>query len=65
MTPYFRSYMSNLNRFRLAEFVDHQVTLLRHERARPSLIVNPLNGQPYSGRADEAPDASPLCGLAR
>ncbi|HVJ78355.1 MAG TPA: hypothetical protein VM620_11030 [Hyphomicrobium sp.] len=65
MTLYFRSYASNLNRVRLAEFVDQHVTLLRHERARPSLIVNPLNGQPYTGRAGRTQDASPLRGLPR
>jgi hypothetical protein len=65
MTPHFRSYAQNLTRVRFAEFVEHHVTLLRHERARPSLIVNPLDGQPYAGRADTTQDASPLRGSPR
>jgi len=65
MTPYFGTYALNLNRVRLAQFVDHHVTLLRHERARPSLIVNPLDGQPYTGRAVRIQDASPLRGEPR
>lgn len=53
MTPYFRAYASNLNRIGLAELIDHHAALLRYDRARPSLVVNPLTGQPYTLAADE------------
>lgn len=54
MTAHFRSYLSNLNRVRLVELVDHHATSLRHGRARPSLVVNPLSGLLYPGQALEA-----------
>jgi hypothetical protein len=53
MTPYFRAYASNLNRIGLAELIDHHAGLLRYSRARPSLVVNPLSGEPYAAVADE------------
>jgi hypothetical protein len=56
MTPHFRAYVSNLNRVRLAELLDHHAIALRHGRARPSLIVNPLSGYPYPGKAADAQD---------
>jgi hypothetical protein len=48
MTQHFQAYVSNLNRVRLIELIDHEATRLRHARAKPSLIVNPLSGRPYS-----------------
>jgi hypothetical protein len=60
MTPYFRSYAANLTRIRLAELIDHHATRLRHGRARPSLIVNPLTGRPYLDKASDAKDLSTL-----
>ncbi|AGK58035.1 hypothetical protein HYPDE_31803 [Hyphomicrobium denitrificans 1NES1] len=59
MTPHFRSYVSNLLRIRFAELVDHHATVLRHGRARPSLIVHPLTGLPYPEKADGGEDQPP------
>lgn len=56
MTPYFRSYVLNLRRIRLAELVDHHATRLRHSRARPSLVVHPLSGLPYADKAGDGED---------
>jgi hypothetical protein len=47
MSPHFQAYASNLNRVRLAELIDHQLTQLRYARARASLIFNPLSGEAY------------------
>lgn len=47
MTQHFQAYTSNLNRVRLIELIDREASRLRHARARPSLIFNPLSGRPY------------------
>jgi hypothetical protein len=47
MSPHFQSYASNLNRMRLIEMIDHHSTRLRHAKARPSIVHNPLSTQSY------------------
>ena len=58
MTQHFQAYVSNLNRVRLIELIDREAMLLRHARARASLIFNPLSGRPY-GAADGLPQGKP------
>ena len=55
MSPHFQAYASNLNRVRLAELIDDQLTQLRYARARPSLIFNPLSGQAYGTQEVRTP----------
>jgi hypothetical protein len=58
MTQHFQAYVSNLNRVRLIELIDREAMLLRHARARASLIFNPLSGRPYVA-ADVLPQGKP------
>ena len=58
MTQHFQAYLSNLNRVRLIELIDREAMLLRHARARASLIFNPLSGRPYVA-ADGLPQGKP------
>ncbi|HXE02691.1 MAG TPA: hypothetical protein VN623_12160 [Hyphomicrobium sp.] len=60
MTQHFEAYVSNLNRVRLIELIDREAALMRHARARPSLIVNPLSGRPYLADEGLAQEARPL-----
>jgi hypothetical protein len=53
MAP-FQSYVSNLYRVRSAELIGHHTLLIRHSRARASLIVNPLTRRPYPDSNDDA-----------
>lgn len=53
MASHFQNYVSNLNRVRLAELIDHHELQGRIDKARPSLIVNPLTSVIYGGVADE------------
>jgi hypothetical protein len=60
MTQHFQAYVSNLNRVRLIELIDHEAALIRHARARPSLIVNPLSGRPYMAAEGLSQEAEPV-----
>lgn len=57
MPSHFQSYAANFNRVRLHELIDHHATLARHSRVRPSLIVNPLTGRPYSADCEQIGEA--------
>ena len=54
MSTYFKSYVSNLNRVRLAELIDHHLARVRHAKARLSIVSNPLINQPRAADAREA-----------
>jgi hypothetical protein len=60
MTQHFQAYVSNLNRVRLIELIDREAALMRHARARPSLIVNPLSGRPYLAAEELSQEAGRL-----
>lgn len=55
MSTYLKSYVSNLNRVRLAELIDHHLARIRHAKVRLSIVNNPLIKQPCAGNACEAP----------
>ena len=44
MTSHFNSYVSNFNRVRLSEMIDRREFETRRNRARASLVTNPLTG---------------------
>lgn len=49
MSPHFKSYVSNLNRVRLVEMIDHHAARVRYAKARLSIVHNPLSDQLRSG----------------
>ncbi|MBY0560183.1 hypothetical protein [Hyphomicrobium sp.] len=51
MSTYFKSYVSNLNRVRLAELIDHHLARVRLAKVRLSIVSNPLIDQPRAGDA--------------
>ncbi|SFV32627.1 hypothetical protein [Hyphomicrobium facile] len=54
MSTYFKSYVSNLNRVRLAELIDHHLARVRHGKVRLSIVINPLINQPRAVNPREA-----------
>ena len=58
MSTYFKSYVSNLNRVRLAELIDHHAARIRHAKLRLSIVHNPLITQPRAGNDCEATAAA-------
>jgi hypothetical protein len=55
MSPHFRSYVLNLDRARLLEVIDRCAIKARRERARASLIFDPLTARRYA--EDDIPPA--------
>ena len=47
MTTHYQTYMSTLNRVRLAELIDFYAMESRLQQAKPSLVVHPLTRQFY------------------
>jgi hypothetical protein len=47
MRSHYQMYVANFNRLRMAELVDFHNEQTRLERAKPSLIANPLTGEFY------------------
>ena len=47
MRSHYQMYVANFNRLRMAELVDFYSEQSRLERAKPSLIANPLTGEFY------------------
>jgi hypothetical protein len=47
MRSHYQMYVANFNRLRMAELVDFHNEQTRFERAKPSLIANPLTGEFY------------------
>jgi hypothetical protein len=47
MRSHYQNYVANFNRLRMAELVDFHNEQSRLERAKPSLIANPLTGEFY------------------
>jgi hypothetical protein len=47
MSPQFQRYVANINRFSLGALIDYHEAQGRLERAKPSLIVQPLTGEFY------------------
>jgi hypothetical protein len=56
MSSHFQFYVSNLKRVRLNQLIDYYTTQLRYQRARPSLIFNPLSERPNPESAPESQD---------
>jgi hypothetical protein len=48
MRWHYQMYVANFNRLRMAELVDFYTEQSRLERAKPSLIANPLTGEFYA-----------------
>ena len=48
MGPHYKSYVTNLNRVRLSEMIDHHALQSRAGRLQPSLIFNPVTKRCYS-----------------
>ncbi|CAA2141062.1 hypothetical protein [Hyphomicrobium sp. ghe19] len=55
MSPYFKSYVSNLNRVRLAELIDHHIARVRHAKVRLSIVNNSPRNLPRTGNDCETP----------
>lgn len=48
MASHFQNYVTNLNRVRLSEMIDHYAIQSRAVRLQPSLIFNPVTSRCYS-----------------
>lgn len=49
MSMHFKSYVSNLNRVRFAELIDHHAARIRHAKVRLSIVNNPPINLPRAG----------------
>lgn len=63
MPSHFDVYIGNLNRIRLSEMIDYYAMQARLERAKPSLVVQPLTGAFY-GAAQAASTYASMNGTA-
>ncbi|NOT71778.1 MAG: hypothetical protein HOP09_11020 [Hyphomicrobium sp.] len=58
MPSHFQVYLGNLNRVRLSEMIDFYAMQARIDRAKPSLVFQPLTGRCYSYDGIAAPQPS-------